>query len=47
VVADFADIEVSPGRINRPVTVFVDGFETVGAVDLGYTIVAEIIAETS
>jgi hypothetical protein len=47
VVADFTDIETSPGRLIRPVTVFVDGFETVGAVDLGYTVVAEIVAETS
>jgi hypothetical protein len=43
-VADFTDIEITPGRISRPVTVSVVGFENVGAVDFGYAILAEILA---
>jgi YbbR domain-containing protein len=43
VVADFTGVDIMPGRISRPVSVFVDGFETVGAIDFGYTIIAEFV----
>jgi YbbR domain-containing protein len=45
-IADFTDVDTSPAQFFRPVTVEVDGFDTVGAIDPGggYVVVVEIVA---
>jgi YbbR domain-containing protein len=43
VVVDFSDANIaSAGRLRRTALVFVDGFDTVGAVELGYEVTIEI-----
>jgi YbbR domain-containing protein len=47
VVADFTDAEITAaGRLRRPALVFVDGFDAVGAIDLGYEVTIEIVPLT-
>jgi YbbR domain-containing protein len=44
VLVDFSDMEIaSVGRQRRPASVFVDGTDTVGAIDMGYEVTVEIV----